>query len=67
MSESPIVRVEFEYEDGRVQTLTGDSAVAWIKDINNVLVGSQLRYGRSQVGDYPWVWAYKTDETRHVS
>ena len=62
-----VVRVEFEYADGSIKKLTGDSAVTWLEDVCNVLAAAQLRYGRSQIAEYPWVWTNKADETRHVS
>lgn len=58
---NPCVRVEFEYEDGRIQRLTGSAAEKWLKDVNGVLAAQQIRYGCPQVPDYPWEFSKKGD------
>jgi hypothetical protein len=53
---SPIVRVEFEYADGRIQRLTGKDAERWLTEVNGVVGAAQLRYGQPQISEYPWTW-----------
>lgn len=54
MSDSPLVRVELEFADGKVQTLSGDAANAWLKNVNDILALSQFRSGSPQMKEYPW-------------
>jgi hypothetical protein len=59
-SDSPIVRVEFEYADGRIQTLSGPPAEQWLEEINSVVAFTQIRCGQQQISDFPWKWSTKT-------
>ena len=38
-----LIKVTLEYSDGRVSTLTGDEAQAWITDVNDIIVMSSIR------------------------
>lgn len=55
----PCVRVEFEYEDGRIQRLTGDDAKLWMEEVNNVIGLAHLRYSTPPLSDHPWEWDQK--------
>lgn len=51
----PCVRVELEYQDGRVQRLTGAAAERWIYHMNALVGSHHVRYGASPIpGDLPW-------------
>jgi len=58
---SPVVRVEFEYADGRIQQLTGEHAAAWMENVNTIVGMSELRYGSPQMEDYPWKFFNKEE------
>jgi hypothetical protein len=65
--DTPLDRVEFEYADGRIQRLTGDAAIAWMKDINGPIIAQALRYSQDQIrSDHPWQWSRRNDETPPV-
>ena len=65
--DTPLDRVEFEYADGRIQRLTGDAAIAWMKDINGPIIGAAIRYGQDQIrSDHPWKWTQRDDDTPPV-
>lgn len=54
---NPCVKVEFEYQDGRSQQLTGDAAEKWLKDVNAILAAHGLRYGQDQPNKHPWTFS----------
>jgi len=56
---NPCIRVEFEYEDGRIQRLTGEAAQAWLKNVDNIVGGCEIRYGQTQMNDHPWTFFRK--------
>ena len=58
---NPCVKIEFEYEDGRIQRLTGQAAEDWLKDVNGVLAAQAFRYGCSQTKEHPWAFARRDD------
>ena len=59
---NPCIKVEFEYQDGRVQRLTGSAAERWLKDVNGVLATQAIHYGQSQTHDRPWTFSRKDDD-----
>jgi hypothetical protein len=60
---NPCIRVEFEYQDGRIQRLTGTAAEKWLKDVNGVLAAQAIRYGQTQIlHDHPWEFSRKDDQ-----
>jgi len=59
--ENPCVRVEFQYQDGRVQRLTGNAANKWLSNVNGIVSAAQFRYGQSQMKEHPWEFSRKDD------
>ena len=51
--ESPLVRVEFEYANGSIQFLTGESADAWLEDVNTAVTASR---STGPLRNYQWEW-----------
>lgn len=49
-----LVRVELEFDDGEIKSLTGDDAQAWLKQIDDPLVFVQLTRGW-KVKDFDWI------------
>jgi len=64
--ESPIIKVEFEYADGRVQRLTGTPAQAWLEEVNNIIAQAHIRYSRAPMSEFDWEWTTR-DEMGDVS
>ena len=58
---SPLVRVEFEYADGRIQRLTGEHAESWAKNVNNIITLAAIRAGSEPMTEHPWVFTHKDD------
>ena len=59
---APVVRVEFEYRDGRIQRLTGEAAETWLKAVDNIVANGELKYGQTQMNDHPWEWDRKAGD-----
>jgi len=54
----PCVRVEFVFKSGRKQTLTGEAAEAWLKNVDDIVAAGELRYGQTQMNDHPWEFGH---------
>jgi hypothetical protein len=51
---NPCVRVELEYHDGQVQTLYGDAAEKWLKNVDSIVTSTHIRMGASQMENHQW-------------
>lgn len=47
-----LVKVTLEFEGGRVETLEGEAAQAWVEDINGKIVFSAIH--GAKMDDHPW-------------
>lgn len=60
-NQSPMVKIEFEYEDGSVQRLRGPACQQWLQEVNDVIIFTTTRCGQQQLSDYQWEWTHKED------
>jgi len=52
MKDKKLVKVEFTYEDGKVETLEGDDAENWLEDVNSCVFNAYV-HGQ-EMKSHPW-------------
>lgn len=61
MDKPKLIRLEFEYDDGSIQRLTGEEAHRWFREANAAVTISTI-HGAPFPGDFQWEWVRKPNE-----